>query len=152
MCAFGWLFCCFAVLLCVCFLSCRIPEIAAKAKALKVDAGHVAGCDVGPMISPQARGPNLRTRVPAPCACVCLPACFPVLCAYVWWCSLFCLRSCASVLATAWCAFPCTCVCRRACVYVVPCELSFEGEGVCLPCIYHLLLPHPPPPCLFYFY
>ena len=31
----------------------RIPEIAAKAKALKVDAGNVAGCDVGPMISPQ---------------------------------------------------------------------------------------------------
>ncbi len=32
---------------------CRIPEIAAKAKALKVTAGHLPGCDVGPMISPQ---------------------------------------------------------------------------------------------------
>lgn len=32
-----------------------IPELVARAEALKVNAGHIAGTDVGPVISPQAK-------------------------------------------------------------------------------------------------
>lgn len=32
-----------------------IPELVARAQALKVNAGHIAGTDVGPVISPQAK-------------------------------------------------------------------------------------------------
>ncbi|KAF2346033.1 Aldehyde dehydrogenase domain, partial [Trinorchestia longiramus] len=32
-----------------------LPELVAKAKALKVNAGHEPGTDLGPVISPQAK-------------------------------------------------------------------------------------------------